>query len=155
MNLKLVPTLLLSILGAWSCGCMSAGDHASRLHSSQEQRLTVGVVQKEIRVGMAQADVAAALGSPNIVSRDASGHEAWIYDKIATEASYSNDSGGLDGAVGAGGMPGGRALVLGGITSGYHRSAGAAATTQRTLTIIIKFDDRGLVKDFSYHSSRF
>jgi len=29
------------------------------------------------------------------------------------------------------------------------------ATTQRTLTVIIKFDDAGQVKDFSYHSSRF
>ncbi len=134
---------------------MSAADHASLLHSAQERRLTVCVVQREIRVGMSQADVAAALGSPNIVTKDSSAAQTWIYDKIATEASYSNDSGGIGGSVGAGGMPGGRSLVLGGIGGSHRRSAGATATTQRTLTVIIKFDDAGLVTDFSYHSSRF
>jgi len=144
--------VILSILGA---GCMSAGRHSSELHSAQDRRLTVGVVQREIRVGMSQADVASAMGSPNIVTKDIGGTEAWIYDKIATEVSYSNDTGGVNGAVGAGGLAGGRALVIGGIRSDYNKSAGAAATTQRTLTVIIKFDGNGRVSDFSYHSSRF
>ena len=104
---------------------------------------------------MSQADVAEALGSPNIVTKDSSGTQTWIYDKIATEASYSNDSGGISGAVGAGGLPGSRALVLGGVSAGYGRSAGASSTSQRTLTVIVKFDKAGLVKDFTYHSSRF
>lgn len=104
---------------------------------------------------MSPADVAAALGSPNIVTRDSGGTETWIYDKIATEASYSQDSGGISGAAAAGGLPGSRALVLGGVSTGYGRSAGAASSSQRTLTVIIKFDEFGVVKDFSYHSSRF
>ena len=54
--------------------------------------MTVGVVQREIHTGLTQDQVAEALGSPNIVTRDASGNETWIYDKIATEASYSNSS---------------------------------------------------------------
>jgi len=135
-------------------GCMSASEHSARLHSAREQRLTVGVVQKEIRNGMSQADVAIALGSPNIVTKDTDGKETWIYDKIATEASYSNDSGGVSGLVGAGGAPG-RALVLGGVGAGYNASAGASATSQRTLTVVIKFDKASLVSDFTYHSSRF
>ena len=134
---------------------MSAGTHSSQLGSERERRLTVGVVQKEIRTGMSQAEVAEALGSPNIVTKDSGGTETWIYDKIATEASYSNDSGGVGGAVGAGGVPGNRALVLGGVSGAYNRSAGASSTTQRTLTVIIKFDNIGQVRDFSYHSSRF
>jgi hypothetical protein len=32
--------------------------------------MTLGVVQKEIHKGLSQADVAEALGSPNIVTRD-------------------------------------------------------------------------------------
>lgn len=135
--------------------CMTAGTHSSQLHSARERRMTVGVVQKEIRKGMSQADVAAALGSPNIVTRDAAGKESWIYDKIATEASYSTDSGGINAGVGAAGVVSGRTLVLGGVDSRYGKSAGAAATTQRTLTVIIKFDENGAVETFSYHSSRF
>ena len=136
-------------------GCMTAAGHASQLHSERERRMTVGVVQKEIRAGMSQADVAAALGSPNIVTKDADGKETWIYDKIATEASYSTDSGGIGGTAAGGGVPGGRTLVLGGVGTGYRKSAGAAATTQRTLTVIIKFNERALVDSFTYHASRF
>lgn len=136
-------------------GCKSAGEHAASLHSAQDRRMTVGVVQKEIRVGMPQSEVVAALGSPNIVTRDLDGRESWVYDKIATEASYSSDTGGIGGAAAGGGVPGGSALVLGGVGSGYRRSAGATATTQRTLTVIIKYDQSGLVESFSYHSSSF
>ncbi len=73
-------------------GCVSAAQHQKELGSTNEREMTVGIVQKEIRTGMSQADVAEALGSPNIVTRDSEGKETWIYDKIASEASYSNSS---------------------------------------------------------------
>jgi outer membrane protein assembly factor BamE (lipoprotein component of BamABCDE complex) len=119
-------------------GCMSAADHSAALHSNQGQDLTVGVVQREIRIGMPQSDVAAALGSPNIVTREDDGNQTWIYDKIATEASQSSDSGGWW-------------LILAGI----NKKAGAAATTQKTLTVVIKFDRANRVSDFRYHSTKF
>ncbi len=137
------------------CGCMSGGRHASELHSERERRMTVGAVQREIREGMSETEVAVALGSPNIITRDNHGLTSWVYDKIATEASYSNDRGAAEGAVGAGGLPGGSALILGGVGGSYGKSAGAAAMTQRTLTVIIKFSEAGLVESFSYHSSSF
>src|SRR3989337_1314998 len=88
-------------------GCVqhqTAAQHQQSIGSTQEREMTVGVVQKEIRVGMSQADVAEALGSPNIVTKDSVGDETWIYDKIATEASYSR-SGQQEkfGAAGGGG----------------------------------------------------
>jgi len=135
-------------------GCMTAADHQRNLHSSQERELTLGTVQARIYRGMSQADVAEALGSPNIVTKDMQGDETWIYDKIASEASYSTDRGDLGGLAGAGGLAG-NVLLLGGLSGGYSRAAGASATTQRTLTVVIKFDSRSRVKDFSYHSSKF
>jgi outer membrane protein assembly factor BamE (lipoprotein component of BamABCDE complex) len=135
-------------------GCMTAAEHQRELHSTQEREMTVGIVQKEIHVGMSQADVATALGSPNIVTRDSEGKETWIYDKIATEASYSKSSGGLGGGAGAGGVTG-TTLILGLIGGGYSREAGAAATTQKTLTVVIKFDKDNKVESFSYHASKF
>jgi outer membrane protein assembly factor BamE (lipoprotein component of BamABCDE complex) len=135
-------------------GCMTAAEHQRALSSTNEREMTVGIVQKEIRVGMSQADVATALGSPNIVSRDSSGTETWIYDKIATEASYSRDSGGAGGIAGAGGMAG-STLLLGGLAGSYSRDAGAASTTQKTLTVIIKFSKESKVETFSYHASKF
>jgi hypothetical protein len=103
---------------------------------------------------MSSTEVAEVLGSPNIVTKDQGGDESWVYDKIATEASYSSDAGGYGGLVGGGGAPG-VALILGGLSGSYNRSAGATATQQRTLTVVIKFDKRSRVKDFSYHTSRF
>ncbi|MHC4572762.1 MAG: hypothetical protein ACYS76_01295 [Planctomycetota bacterium] len=140
--------LVLMFIG----GCMTGAEHQQSLHSAQEREMTVGVVQKEIRVGMSQADVAAALGSPNIVSKDSEGDESWIYDKIATEVSYSRESGGISAA--AGGLVEGWLLALGGSGS-YSKSVGAAAQTQKTLTVVIKFDGNGLVKALSYHASKF
>jgi len=135
-------------------GCTTAAQHQQSLHSTQEREMTVGVVQKEIRVGMSQADVAEALGSPNIVSKDAEGKETWIYDKIATEASYSRSSGSVGGAGGAGGVAG-TTLLVGLLTGGYSKDSGAASTTQKTLTVIIKYGNDSLVESFSYHSSKF
>ena len=80
--------LIVLILG----GC---ADHQKSLHSTKEREMTVGIVQKEIHTGMSQADVAQALGSPNIVTKDSEEKQTWIYDKIATEASYSTSAGGL------------------------------------------------------------
>lgn len=142
----------LILLIMFTGGCMTAAEHQEALHSSKEREMTLGVVQKEIRTGMSQADVAEALGSPNIVTKDSEGNESWIYDKIATEISYSKDSGGI--LAGAGGwIENWRIVPVGGV--GYSKSAGAAAQTQKTLTVVIKFDENSLVKSLSYHASKF
>lgn len=131
-------------------GCMSAAQHRQDVQDDSGERIGVGTVQKEVRVGMSGAEVAAALGSPNIVSTDEQRREVWIYDKFATEASYSNSSGGIQSLLlGIGSSIAGGAGVRG------NRSAGASSTSQRTLTVIIKFDENALVRDFAYHTSRF
>jgi len=141
-------TLLLIFIG----GCMTGADHQQSLHSEKERETTVGVVQKEIHVGMSQADVATVLGSPNIVSKDSEGNESWIYDKIATEVSYSRDTGSVSGAAGR--LFPGWLLAMRGSAS-YSKSAGAEAQTQKTLTVVIKFDENSKVKTLAYHTSKF
>lgn len=118
-------------------GCRTAQDNYKDLHSSQESDLTAGKVQREIKKGMSGAEVAEALGSPNIVTKDADDKETWVYDKIATEASYSQSQNGLF-------------LILG----GFSNQSGARATSQRTLTVVIKFFD-SKVESFTYHQSKF
>jgi outer membrane protein assembly factor BamE (lipoprotein component of BamABCDE complex) len=142
-----IPGVLLVLILS---GCMSASDHRQDVQDDSGDRIGVGTVQKEIRIGMSGAQVAAALGSPNIVSTDEDRREVWIYDKFATEASYSNSSGGIQALLlGIGGSVGGGAGL------GGNRSAGASSASQRTLTVIIKFDENALVRDFAYHTSRF
>lgn len=111
------------------CGCQ-AGYHSNQVQSaSNADRLTVGVVQKEIKVGMSSASVAETLGSPNIVSTDEQGREVWVYDKAATDVVSSGSS--------------------------WFVTAGATSRSQRTLTIVIKFDKQRFVRDIAYHSSKF
>lgn len=141
--------LLLGIFSASLAGCMTAAKHQQSLPSAEEKKMTAGIVQKEIRKGMSEADVAAALGSPNLVTRDKKGVETWIYDKVSTEYAYSTSSGGVGALIlGWGGS------VAGGVAPGYSQSSGASSTTQRTLTVIIKFIEGG-VHEFAYHASSF
>ena len=120
-------------------GCQSASGHATDVTKGVEgSNLTVGTVQRKIEIGMSGADVASALGSPNIVTTDSERRETWIYDKITTTVTRSESSGGVF------------LLIV-----GAGSSSGAAARSQKTLTVIIKFDAEGKVRDFAYHTSRF
>lgn len=145
MNIRL-PLLLAFAVVLYGCA-------SNDLHSEQQRKMTVGTVQKEIRIGMSSVDVAEALGSPNQV-RYQEGKEVWIYDRIATEASYRNSNRAGGASVGAAGLPG-NVLVLGNVSAGGGSSRGASATTQRTLTVIIRYDENDSVESFSYHSTEF
>lgn len=104
--------------------------------------LTLGVVQHKIGVGMSSADVIEALGSPNIISTDGQRREVWVYDKISTSTTLKsmkkND---------------GLSLLLIGSSKAFSESE--RETSQKNLTVIIKFDKENLVRDFSYRQSSF
>jgi outer membrane protein assembly factor BamE (lipoprotein component of BamABCDE complex) len=103
-----------------------------------EDRLTVGTVQGEIKVGLDGASVAEILGSPNIVTTDEKRREVWIYDKVSSDR--------VDAARSS------YATLI--IIGGDNRS-GSSSTRQRTLTVIIKFDEDKRVRDFAYNYTQF
>jgi len=129
---KIIP---IFIIGSLMAGC-SASSHRADVQDDSADRITVGKVQREINVGMSTEQVIEILGSPNIVSTDDQRRESWVYDKVATDTAYSSSKSGIT------------SLILG-------QSSGAASRSQRTLTIIIKFDETHKVRDFSYRTSRF
>lgn len=142
--------IALAAVGLVTTGCSSATRHRADVQDDSMERVTVGTVQKEIYVGMSGAEVASVLGSPNIVSTDGDRHEVWVYDKFATDAAYSKSKGGLLGLiVGTTGSTGAGGVGL------VSRSAGASSKSQRTLTVVIKFDGDDRVRDFAYHTARF
>jgi outer membrane protein assembly factor BamE (lipoprotein component of BamABCDE complex) len=149
-NLYKSLSFLLLSLTILLTGCQTAAYHKGQVQDNSTERMTVGNVQKEVRVGMSGADVAQVLGSPNIVSTDDERREVWIYDKISTDTAYSSSGSGVNALIL--GITSGAAGGLGGGTSA---SSGAKSTSQRTLTVIIKFDKLGKVRDFAYHTSRF
>ena len=119
------------------CGC-SVQRHRQAVQDNASDRITVGKVQREITLGMPSADVVQILGSPNVVTTDDERREVWVYDKISTDVTYSNSE------------QYGTLLII-----GATANSGANSTSQRTLTIIIKFDKDNKVRDFAYHTSRF
>ena len=134
--------------------CTSVGEHRQAVRDDTGDRLTAGKVQREIRVGMTNAQVAEVLGSPNMVTTDEKRREVWVYDKVATEHAYSTSSGGVSALI-LGGFAGGSGAGGGAVGPSYSGSAGATSSTQRTLTIIIKFDEDNKVRDFAYRQSSF
>ncbi len=147
MMLLLIPSLLL-------LGCATASQHRQDVRDDTGDRLSVGKVQREIRVGMSNAQVIEVLGSPNLVTTDEKRREVWVYDKVSTETVYSASSGGVSALI-LGGAAGGSGAGGGGVGGSYGSGAGASSTTQRTLTIVIKFDEESKVRDFAYRQSSF
>lgn len=131
-----VVVVCISMLTLFSCA--SASKHRELVRDDKGDRLTVGTVQRKISIGMTSAEVIDVLGSPNIVTTDEERREVWVYDKVATDVSYSNSEAGTWFVV-----------LFGSGSSGAH------STNQRTLTIVIKFDKEHKVRDFAYHASSF
>lgn len=137
-----VAILLVALAGA------AAADAADRAPKPEE--FTLGLVQRHLKPGLAQADVAERLGSPNIVTRDAAGREAWIYDKVATETDRSGrhvDLGFLGSAASA------STFGLLGLGGGGHSEK--SRSSQKTLTVVVRFSTDGTVESFTFHQSRF
>lgn len=112
---------------------------------TRDENLTVGTVQREVYIGMSGAEVAEVLGSPNIVTTDEDHQETWIYDKISSRSVTTDTSGGVVIL---------RLLSEIGPIAASSRSR-SQTSSQRTLTVVIKFDETDRVRDFAYHTSRF
>ena len=117
--------------------CISACTHPVSV-GPNATNLTVGKDQGEIKEGMAASAVAVILGSPNIVTTDENRREVWIYDKVSSNQVNTTNSGF------------GTLIIL-----GANTSQSESTTSQRTLTIIIKFDKDKKVRDFAYNYSQF
>lgn len=106
--------------------------------ANKDNNLTVAKAQSQLNKGMSGDEVVGVMGSPNIVTNDKDGNETWVYDKISTEHVSASSNGGLS-------------ILLAGLGG---RSA-AASSTQKTLTVIVKFDKNKKVSDIKYHQSAF
>ena len=140
-----------------------------------ESRLTAGKVQQNVSKGMFSTDVVKALGSPNIITKDKTGKTTWVYDRVSTYHSKTN--GGLNFVrmnandfVITGGIIAGTAAALSNSNpTNFLISAAAIGlatlinvqgdyeykTEQKTMTIILDFDENDKLSDFSYMYSSF
>ncbi len=127
------------VLGFAFIASLAACSHPAEYDTGgATSQLTVGKVQGEIKIGMPASDVAAVLGSPNIVTTDEKRGEVWIYDKVSSNSVNTSNS-----AYGT--------LIILGAQTGQSQST----TSQKTLTVIIKYDEQKRVRDFAYNYSQF
>lgn len=108
--------------------------------------LTVGTVQQTVYIGASGAEIATVLGSPNIVTTDQFRNEVWIYDRFSSERVRT------EGPEAVALL---QSLIDPGRTIDSSGSRISESSSQKTLTVVIKFDADGLVHDYAYHTSRF
>ena len=135
--------ILVFFISIFLVGC-TAQYHKNQVED-QNSKLTLGNVQKNIKIGMSGAEVARVMGSPNVVTKDGDNAEVWIYDKISTVNANSDSS-----LFGIGGRLGG---TTGGVGLGTY-SSGASSRNQKTLTVVIKLVENKVTK-VDYNASSF
>ncbi|KPF93598.1 hypothetical protein IP81_02420 [Novosphingobium sp. AAP83] len=102
-------------------------------------QLTQGNVQMNLLVGETRkSDVLDVFGAPNVTTRDGSGVEVWSYQRYARVAQSEARSNAWS-------------VLLGGLAS----DQAAFSETMRTMTLIIRFDEKDVVSDFRSRASEF
>jgi len=133
---------MIRILSLMSIAIFSfSGCTSNALYSPKsDEKLTVAKAQR-LEAGMSSAKVISIMGSPNILSTNEQGNEVWVYDKVSTQ-NVSQTNG-----LGTGLLTG--LLIQGGSSTNSNISS------QRTLTIIVKYNKNKKVEDIAYHTSSF
>ena len=134
MATKMIIAAALS--AALVAGCTQMQTRPVTVRNSE---MTHGNVQMNLKVGQTtQTQVLETFGAPNITSIDGSNQEVWTYQRQATVSQSSSSSNYWT-------------IVLAGGAS----NAAGFEQTQRTMTLIIKFDANKVVSDFRSRSSEF
>ena len=123
--------LILCVSGM--LGCANPPLPANQ-QSVKASTITFGLIQQVVSKGATKDQIVSTLGSPNMITNNSNNEETWIYDKVTTE--YQNESGSSSGSILGGAVIG----SLGGAgTASTSTTMNRGSTTQRTLTLIVKF----------------
>ena len=105
------------------------------LQAPQKSNLTPGIVKTKIQKGVtSQAEIVGLIGAPNIITKNRDGDEVWTYSR----QSFDSESGGFGGGL----------LFFGG-------SKAFSSASSNSFDLIITFDDKSIVKNYSVVSSQF
>ena len=105
-------------------------------------KLPLGLAQSTVTKGANQSEIIKVLGAPNIISKDKSGNETWTYDRISRDAQSNSRTGAGFGALFGWAFAGGS-------------SSSSSSMSNKSLTVIITFDDNKNVIDYAYQSLKF
>ena len=124
---NLIKFSVVALLLTGLAGCVT--------RAPQKSNLTPGVVKTQIKKGQtSQAEILGLIGAPNIVTKNKEGEEVWTYSR----QSFDSKSGGFGGGL----------ILFGG-------SQAFSSASSNSFDLIITFDSRNIVKDYSVVSSQF
>ena len=124
-------------------------------NSIYETSLSYGAIKKYLKIGVTtQADILKLFGSPNNMTTSGSGNEIWVYDKVRTELSTTAEKGTAGGIIGGGiGIgSGGVGAAAGGSKS---KSTTNLVSTTNTLTVIMEYNEKNILIDYSARQGRY
>lgn len=151
--------LMVISMCLYTLGCVRAKAPDLPYSNQQKSNLTAGMVKKYVRVGEAtQADLLAVFGAPNIITRDKDGNEVWTYDRQSIASSSEVAEWNAAGNVGAAAAALAGDTIIGGAASvggSSGKSSTAGQVSSATFTLMIKFDENDLVKDYRMMATQF
>jgi hypothetical protein len=135
MNSALCAFAILIFLLIGGCALQTPNQSPALQPIAPTTSLTPGRVEEKLIKGKTlKAEVASALGSPNIVTRNASGKTIWIYEQSRTTVTGNTQrlsGGGMGGAI----FGSGAGLLWGGASN----TTQSAERTSRKATLLITF----------------
>ena len=150
-------------------GCFfGGGGGGERYHNSE---FTHANMEWHLRKNETRkSEVLEVFGPPNVTSVDSEGLEMWVYQQMSTSKIESAFGGGLNlsallnevsgnivgGIPGIGGVNGGASIKgnvggAGGFQGGRHTST----QSSKTCTMILKFNDHGILVEYRFRTSNF
>lgn len=140
INCKKVGLMLTLFIGAISSGCYTAPKVGNE---SQKSNLTAGMVKIQIIKGKTtQAEILEIFGAPNIVTKNKDNDEVWNYNRMSFESTSSSEN--VLGIFWAG--------LAAGAASG---SKASSTTTTKSFDLILIFDEKDVVKNYSVIAASF
>ena len=122
------------ILSLTIAGCNSTPLAVIPAREQSVHKVTLGDVQRSIKVGSSSASVIEILDSPNIVTTNDDGTESWVYDKISSETEYVNNSSNF--------------LIS-------SNNSGVSVRSNRTMIVYIKFNKAHKIEKLEYRQTSY
>jgi len=120
--------LALTVFYLYSCVSYKYGANAE---PKQKSNLTFGIVKSKIQKGQTnQSEILQIFGSPNLITKNKSNNEVWNYNKMSVQK-------------------------RGGYTDFFFGQRASVSNSSQSFDLIITFDDKDVVKDYSVISTSY
>jgi len=121
--------IMMFLFAVCMCAILSLNSEAGQ--SGQKSNLTFGMIKKHIIKGeTTQAEIIKLFGAPNIMTKNKSEKEVWTYDKIWVSKSEMTAN----------------AILIAGSSS---------SASSRSMTLVITFGEKDIVKDYAVMAQEF